>query len=218
MRLHCDFAQRVVVATTELPWTASPAPGVQRRLLERDGDEIARATSIVRYEPGSRFAPHRHGLGEEFYVLDGTFADEHGRYPRGSYVRNPPGSAHAPYTDDGCVLFVKLRQLAPDDQRRVAIDTLQATWLKGPADGIDVLPLGSFGAERTRLERARPHACWPAHEHPGGEEVLVLDGAFADEHGRYAAGTWLRLPPGSRHRPASDEGCTLLVKSGHLPP
>jgi anti-sigma factor ChrR (cupin superfamily) len=113
--INADFDRRVVIDTGAQPWITSPEPGVERRPLDRVGGEVARATSLVRYAPGSSFSAHEHGGGEEFLVLEGVFDDEHGRYPAGTYVRNPPGSRHRPFTDDGCVLFVKLRQFAPDD-------------------------------------------------------------------------------------------------------
>ena len=75
--------------------------GVDRRPLDRIGEEVARATSIVRYAPGSRFSAHTHGGGEEFIVLDGVFQDEHGDYPPGTYVRNPPGTRHTPGSEPG---------------------------------------------------------------------------------------------------------------------
>src|SRR3954470_9992491 len=53
MELNADFSQRVVVHAARLPWVASPMPGVERRMLDRIGEEVARATSIVRYAPGS---------------------------------------------------------------------------------------------------------------------------------------------------------------------
>lgn len=216
MQLHADRRQRVVLDTTALPWTPSPAAGVWRRMLEREGDEVARATSIVRYEPGRSFAPHTHGLGEEFIVLEGCFIDEHGRYPRGTYVRNPPGSAHTPGTgDDGCTIFVKLRQLALDDQRRVVVDSLRAPWQPDPATGISALPLAGHGSERTFLLRAQAGARWQPADATCGIEVLVLEGEFADAQGNYGALTWLRSPHGMpAHTPT---GCTLFVKTGHLP-
>ena len=110
MALNADFGARVVIDTRVAPWIASPEPGVERKLLDRVGGEVARATSIVRYGPGSAFASHEHTLGEEFLVLAGTFADEGGEYPTGTYVRNPPGSRHRPFSTSGCELFVKLRQ------------------------------------------------------------------------------------------------------------
>jgi len=116
MRLNADFRQRVLVHAAELPWVASPVTGVERRMLDRIGEEVARATSLVRYAPGSRFSRHVHGGGEEFLVLEGVFQDEHGDYPAGSYVRNPPHSAHTPASAGGCVIFVK-----PTRWRRSAV-------------------------------------------------------------------------------------------------
>ncbi len=83
-------------------------PGVERRMLERDGDEVARATSLVRFAPNSAFSAHRHGGGEEFLVLEGVFSDESGDFPAGTYARNPVGSRHVPSSELGCVIFVKL--------------------------------------------------------------------------------------------------------------
>lgn len=131
MLMHADLARRAVSFADEAHWTPSPMAGVECRMLERDGDEVARATSVVRYRPGSRFPRHEHALGEEFLVLDGSFADELGEYPAGTYVRNPPGSGHAPWTEEGCVLFVKLRQFHPEDLERIAIDARSAEWFPG---------------------------------------------------------------------------------------
>ncbi len=95
MLIHADMTKRAVSFADEAEWVLSPMAGVERRMLERDGDEVARATSVVRYRPGSRFPRHEHALGEEFLVLEGTFADELGEYSAGTYVRNPPGSPGA---------------------------------------------------------------------------------------------------------------------------
>ena len=217
MLLNADFQQRVWIATADMPWVPSPMPGVERRMLERDGDEVARATSIVRYAPGSSFTPHRHDLGEEFYVLEGTFSDEWGSYRAGTYVKNPPGSAHAPYTEEGCTLFVKLRHLDPNDSQRVVVDTAASPWRPGLVAGLSVMPLSDVGTAHTALVRWAPGTRFKPHMHLGGEEILVLEGVFEDEHGRYPAGTWLRSPHRSVHQPFSVEGCTILVKTGHLP-
>jgi anti-sigma factor ChrR (cupin superfamily) len=131
MLIHADMTKRAVSYADEAEWVASPMVGVERRMLERDGDEVARATSIVRYRIGSHFPHHEHALGEEFLVLDGTFADERGEYPAGTYVRNPPGSGHAPWSEDGCVSLVKFRQFHPEDSERVVVDTRSAEWLPG---------------------------------------------------------------------------------------
>ena len=116
MELNADFSIRVAARAAELPWQASPMAGVERRMLDRIGDEVARATTIVRFAPGSAFAPHTHDGGEEFIVLEGVFQDEHGDYPAGSYVRNPPTSSHTPASAPGCTIFVKLWQFRPEDR------------------------------------------------------------------------------------------------------
>ena len=216
MLLNTDIAQRVVIETEEAPWMDSPLPGVQRRMLERDGDEVARATSIVRYAPGSRFAEHSHGLGEEFLVLEGVFSDEHGDYPAGTYVRNPPGSRHRPRSSDGCTLFVKLRQMDPDDRCSVRIDTAGAPWPQGPEKGLLVMPLHSTERESVSLVKLEPGTRLGRHDHPKGEEIYVLEGVLEDDHGAYRKGTWLRNPPGSAHAPRSRDGCVFYIKTGHL--
>lgn len=217
MELNADFTARVVIAPQTSPWIASPQPGVERRMLDRIGDEVARATSIVRYAPGAAFAGHRHDLGEEFLVLSGTFADEHGEYPAGSYVRNPPGSSHTPRSATGCELFVKLRQFQEGDDTRVVVDTRQAGFVPGLVAGLEVLPLHEFATEQVALVRWAPGTRFRDHAHWGGEEILVLEGVFSDEHGDYPAGTWIRSPHLSRHAPFSRTGCLIYVKVGHLP-
>jgi anti-sigma factor ChrR (cupin superfamily) len=218
MQVNADFSERVVIDTTSTPWAPSPEPGVDRKLLDRIGGEVARATSIVRYAPGSKFHAHTHGLGEEFLVLTGTFSDEHGDYPPGSYVRNPPGSRHAPRSDAGCEIFVKLRQFDPADTARIVIRTRETHWLPGLVRGLSVMPLHEFGTEHVALVRWQPGTRFSTHTHAGGEEILVLEGVFCDERGEYPAGTWLRSPHMSRHTPYSDAGCLIWVKTGHLPP
>ena len=218
VKLHADVTLRVVVESTGLQWINSPEPGVQRRLLARDGDEVAKATSIVRYAPGSRFPRHYHDLGEEFFVLNGEFCDEFGSYPEGTYVKNPAGSSHAPYSTLGCTLFVKLRQLDVSDQDRAVVRSAAADWLPGQVPGLSVMPLSSFNAVHTALVRWDPGTHFHPHRHHGGEEILVLRGIFQDEYGNYPKGTWMRSPHLSEHRPFSTEGCTIFVKTGHLLP
>lgn len=216
MQIRSDFTTRAVVRPGDEPFVPSPMAGVDRLSLDRDGGEVARATTIVRYDSHSRFSTHVHDCGEEFLVLEGVFADEHGVYPTGTYVRNPPGSSHSPYSDEGCTLFVKLRQFQPDDVERVVIDTSRSNWRQGLIPGLSVMPLHEFGTEHVALVRWAPNTVFKPHVHVGGEEILVLDGTFEDEHGAYPKGSWLRSPSMSRHHPFTREGCTILVKVGHL--
>lgn len=217
MKLNSDFSQRVVLETSSLEWVDSPQQGIQRKLLERDGAEVARATSIVRYAPDCAFKSHRHDLGEEILVLDGIFSDESGSFGPGTYLKNPPGSSHAPRSATGCTLFVKLRHLDAADSEHIVIDTRTAPWFPGLVAGLAVLPLSEFGTQHTALVRWAPGTRFNPHRHYGGEEIYVLEGVFEDEFGRYPAGTWIRSPHLSAHRPFSNEGCTILVKTGHLP-
>ena len=215
MKLNADYRQRLVLNHHGLPWVESPEPGVMRRMLERDGDEVARATSVVQYAPGAKFASHSHDLGEEIFVLEGVFSDETGDYPAGSYIMNPPGSSHAPFSETGCTLFVKLRHLGPDQTEREVVDTNSVPWLQGLVPGLHVMPLMRQGSGST-LVRWAPHTYFNPHRHYGGEEIFVVRGTFEDEYGRYPEGSWIRSPHMSMHEPFSKEGCTIFVKTGHL--
>lgn len=214
--LNMDFHQKVVIDTNGQDWMPSPSAGVWRKPLAREAAEHGHTTSIVRFEPGSYFSRHEHPLGEEILVLDGTFSDEYGDYGPGTYFRNPPGSGHSPFSEDGCVLFVKLDQFAPADTAPVRIDTRSTAWLPGQGR-LQVMPLHDFKGEHIALVR------WPAgerfqpHRHFGGEEIFVLSGEFKDEFGSYPAGTWLRSPHLSKHNPYVDEETVIWVKVGHLP-
>jgi anti-sigma factor ChrR (cupin superfamily) len=214
--LNDDITQRCIVDSETLPWQSSPSPLVHRRLLERNGGEVARATSIVRYEPGARFDFHPHELGEQILVLDGILSDEQGDYPAGTYLQNPPGSGHSPYSIGGCTLFVKLRYLDPADTKRVCINTRTAQWHQGMVPGLTVLPLSNFGTRNTAMVRWAPGTYFNPHRHFGGEEILVVEGVFSDEHGNYPKGSWLRSPHLSQHQPFSVGGCLILVTTGHL--
>ena len=218
MLINADFETRAVIRPGDTDWVASPMAGVERKMLDRVGDEVARATSIVRYAPNSRFSPHTHGGGEEFFVLDGVFSDEKNDYPAGTYVRNPIGSRHTPHSDGGCTIFVKLHQFDAADTAHIVVDTHAAGFRPGVAKGLTVLPLHEYATEHVALVRWAPGTRFSQHRHWGGEEILVLEGTFQDEHGNYPAGSWLRNPHMSEHTPFSDEGCLIYVKTGHLPP
>jgi len=193
-------------------------PGVERMLLDRIGEEKARATSIVRYAPNSEFSNHVHTGGEEFYVLEGIFADEHADYPAGSYVRNPIGTSHTPRIgDDGALIFVKLQQFAQTDNKQFSINTQTATWQPGLVEGLEVMPLHNHGTENIALVKWAPNTQFTQHKHWGGEEIFVLAGTFHDEHGSYPKGSWLRSPHLSEHTPFTEEdGALIYVKTGHL--
>ena len=211
---NLDFSQAVVIETAKQAWQNSPAAGVRRIPLEREAAESGHVTSIVEYAPGSSFKTHLHPQGEEIFVLEGVFSDEHGDYSAGSYLRNPPGSSHAPFSKEGCIIFVKLNQFHEQDLTPVNIDTEQAQWLQGQGN-LKVMPLHEFQGQNTALvfwpkgERFLPHKHW------GGEEIFVISGEFKDEHGSYPKGTWIRSPHLSEHCPFVEEDTVILVKVGH---
>lgn len=219
MRINADFTRRVVIRPADYRWVDSPMPGVERMMLDRIGDEVARATSLVRYAPNSRFSEHVHGGGEEFLVLEGVFGDEHRDYPVGAYVRNPIGTRHTPRVgDEGCVIFVKLHEFEREDDRQVVIDTSKADWSPGGGPGIDVLPLHRFGTERVSLIRLAAGASWERDASAHGTEIFVIEGSLGEEQGDCPAGSWLRWP--GDHRvdvPAGNDGALFYVKTGHLP-
>src|SRR5262245_284533 len=217
MNLNSDFGVRAAVHADQLDWTPSPIPGVDRRMLDRIGDEVARATSIVRYAPRSSFAAHTHAGGEEFLVLDGVFQDEDGDYPAGTYVRNPPTSRHTPQSEPGCVIVVKLWQFEPDDRTKLRLDTLGLPFLPVRGrPGVEVTALFRDAREDVRLERWAPNARIELAV-PGGLELLVLDGSFRERSEDFAVQSWLRLPTRTMLRVAAGaEGCRVWMKTGHL--
>ena len=218
MRVNDDFGLRVVVYPDQDQWVASPMPGVQRMMLDRIGDEIARATTIVRYAPNSEFSAHTHGGGEEYFVLDGVFSDENGDYHAGTYVRNPIGSSHSPRIgSQGATIFVKLHQFAMDDSEQKVINSCHGHWHPGSISGLNVMPLHTYSNEHTALVKWSPNTQFNTHSHSGGEEILVLEGTLYDERGIYPKGSWLRSPNFSQHTPfTKDDGATIYVKTGHL--
>ena len=213
--LNMDVSQRIFIDTANQAWQESPAKGVWRKPLEREAAETGLVTSIVKYEAGSRFAEHCHPYGEEIFVLEGVFSDEQGDYPAGTYIRNPPGSKHAPFSEQGCVLFVKLNQFSKKDKATVRVDTHSAPWQPG-IGGLEVMPLHNFEEENVALVKWPQGERFQPHSHFGGEEILVLTGEFQDEFGRYPQLSWLRSPHMSEHFPFVEQQTIIYVKTGHL--
>ena len=196
MLINDDLTRPVIVHAARQDWVPSPSAGVDRRMLFRIGDEVARATSIVRYAPGSAFPRHAHGGGEEILVLEGVFQDEHGDYPAGSYFRNPPGTSHVPASREGCTIFVRLWQFREGDSMQI---------VRQPGEGQTVTPrpgataatvLFEDGHEEVRLEE------WAAGRHVRvengrGLELFVLSGGLQIGDEPLEPQSWIRLPAGT---------------------
>lgn len=215
LALNHDLGLPASIHTSETTWQPSPAKGIKRLLLERiGGEKAARATSIVSYEPGSYFEPHAHPKGEEFLVLSGTFSDEYGDYPAGTYVRNPPGSSHKPFSQDGCMIFVKLQQFAMTDNERIVIRLNE----KRPDELKIQYKLKTLfnDYERVEIINAKENCSLPEAWTRLGVEILVLDGAISDGNQIHNTGSWLRLPLNSPTKLTALKNSTFYFKFGHL--
>lgn len=218
--INGDLSVRAVADTRQMPWTPSPSGSVWRKRVHLVGSpESGQVTSLVRYEPNATFPAHDHPGGEEILVLEGVFSDEQGDWPAGTYLLNPEGFRHAPFSEEGCLLFVKLRQFPGRDRQRVAIDTNRLAWQPGSASRVthkELYRQPGF-SDVTCLERWETRADLGKVHHEQGVEFFVLQGEFEDEGGSYSEGCWLRLPAGATHHPRSASGCTLYVKQAGLP-
>jgi quercetin dioxygenase-like cupin family protein len=218
MRINANFSQRATEAPSPGRWVNSPESGVDRFMLDRIGDEVARATSIVRYAAGSSFARHTHAEGEEFLVLEGVFSDEHGDYPRGTYVRNPPGTGHSPFSVDGCRILVKLRQFDAGDLEPVVADAIgDGNWRRDERTGGEYRELHQFGTEQVAMLRMARSQSLEIEVGEGGLEWLLVSGSLQFENLNYAAESWFRFPAGDSFRMKAIEDCTIFQKRGHLP-
>lgn len=200
-----------------MEWSASPSGTVWRKRLHRVGPaETGQVSSVVRYEPNSSFPSHPHPEGEEILVLEGVFSDEHGDWPAGTYLLNPEGFSHAPFSREGCVLFVKLRQYPGLEREQLQLPTDNLNWRDSDQPGRSIKPLycQQGFSDQMRLERWQAATDLGELAWPEGVEIFVISGEMTDELGHYDAGSWLRLPPGSKQLAHTVAGCELYIKEG----
>ena len=220
--LNADFGRSARMDTATMDWQASPSPTVWRKRLDLVDGEFSRVTSVVRYDAKSAFHEHGHPQGEEILVLDGVFSDEHGDYPAGTFLLNPAGFHHAPFSKDGCVLFVKLCQFPGEGRDHVVVDTNTAEW-RALAPGIEILPLyrdNEYPEDIAMLRLATgssvPADAIDAAAAPKGLEIFVVSGCLEGDDARYDAGAWLREPRGTDRRLVATADTTLYLKRNHL--
>ena len=215
--LNADLSRRITVDTRAMDWTESPGGHVLRKRVHLSGAaESGQVTSVVRYVAGARFPPHDHPEGEEILVLDGVFSDEHGDWPAGTYLLNPEGFRHGPFSEQGCTLFVKLRQFPGKDRIHIATQTNNIPWIEKTGGQLACKELYTQPpyTDRMRLE------CWnsPAARGeiacPIGAEFFVLQGGFEDQFGSYRSHSWLRIPAGESVIPTGGKYCEVYIKEG----
>ena len=206
MNVNADLDQTAHMLVEDFVWHPSPLAGVERVMLDRVGDEVAVATSIVRYAEGAYFDPHGHALGEEFIVLEGVFSDEHGDYPVGTYIRNPPGTSHKPHSDPGCVIFVKLRQFDDEDLTPCTTDLLQGDpgevyrYQDEVVSVVDIKAGERYAFDASYFVR----------------ELLVLSGKVTwqqDVTRTLAPWSWIRMQPGQPLRVVALEDTRVFSKT-----
>ncbi len=218
-QINGDLSIRAAADTAAMEWTPSPSGTVWRKRVHLVGPpESGQVTSVVRYEPGATFPSHDHPDGEEIFVLHGVFSDEHGDWPAGTYLLNPEGFRHAPFSKPGCIIFVKLRQFPGRDRSHVVLDTNTLPWEPTACEGVARKHLyrQSGFSDATCLERWREGIEIAGRTYAEGAEIFVIDGAYSDERGVYRTGSWQRLPAGAAHQPRTSDGCLLYIKTGGL--
>ena len=218
--LNADLSRRVAVNTQDMDWTASPGGHVLRKRVHLSGPaESGQVTSVVRYIAGASFPAHDHPGGEEILVLDGVFSDEHGDWPAGTYLLNPEGFRHSPFSQEGCTLFVKLRQFPGKDRVHIALQTNDKPWTDGGRSEVTckVLYAQQPYTDHMRLERWESPATMGEIIFPEGAELFVLGGSFDDQFGSYRSHSWLRIPAGESLVPISRQYCEVYIKEGGFP-
>lgn len=215
--LNGDLAVRVWIDIRAMDWTASPGGHVLRKRVHRVGpEESGQVTSVVQYQAGATFPAHNHPEGEEILVLDGVFSDEHGDWPAGTYLLNPEGFRHSPFSKEGCTLLVKLRQFPGQDREHVVIQTAKIPWKPTVRKNVSWKKLYAQQpyTDHVRLESWVTPAAIGQINFSQGAELFVLKGSFSDEFGHYPTHSWLRVPAGGSLTATSDEHCELYIKEG----
>jgi ChrR Cupin-like domain len=185
----------------------------------------------------SKFPKHTHIGGEEFVVLEGTFKDQYGEFPAGTYVRNPIGSEHEPWVDaDGCTIMVKLLQMADPTPNEgsaplhIHIDQAKNELGKSVEYGtVAELYTNDLTGEVVEMCWLNPNAVFIADSKClGGEELFIVSGSLHmgnHDEDIYHRWGWLRFPPtgnSERGNPqrkflqAGSLGAQAFRKTGHL--
>ena len=174
--------QRKHVAS-ELAWTATGTPGVEKKVLVAGNESGMHEVSILRLEPGARLPPLHEGWGIEVVVLEGSWQLPEGILEENGYSRRPPGEMDAGSTATGCTLYVRSGPFAEDDRELVHLQAGEEPWLAGQGN-LRVKPLHSMGS-------------------------VVLEGSWQLPEGILEENGYSRRPPGEMDAGSTATGCTL---------
>jgi len=211
MTLHSDHSLRIVVDATDL---YAGQPG-ERALEQHDAPAESRIT--LRSLKSGESVTHDGVRLLEVLVLRGCVSLNGEALGPASYARLAPGVSATVTSTEASVVYLNERTPTEPEKDSYALRGADLDWRQGMVPGLKVTSLHQGLTKHTALVRWAPETRFNPHTHVGGEEILVLEGVFRDEHGSYPAGTWIRSPHMSNHRPfTGPEGATILVKVGHL--
>jgi len=211
MTLHSDHSLRIVVDASDLY-----AGQVGERPLEQRATPADSRITLRSLKAGESMT-HDGGKLLEVLVVRGLLSLNGEALGPASYARLAPGVPATFTSTNASMVYLNERTPTEPEADSYALrgDTLD--WRQGMVPGLKVTSLHQGLTKHTALVRWAPETRFNPHTHVGGEEILVLEGVFRDEHGSYPAGTWIRSPHMSNHRPfTGPEGSTILVKVGHL--
>ena len=211
MTHHSDHSLRIVVDATDL---YAGQPG--ERPLEQRATPAESRISLRSLKAGESLT-HDGSKLLEVLVVRGLLSLNGEDLGPTSYARLAPGVSATFTSAEASMIYLNERTPTEPEKDSYALRGEELDWRQGMVPGLKVTSLHQGLTKHTALVRWAPETRFNPHTHVGGEEILVLDGVFRDEHGSYPAGTWIRSPHLSNHRPfTGPEGATILVKVGHL--
>jgi len=211
MTHHSDHSLRIVVDATDL----YAGQAGERPLEQRDVPADSRIT--LRSLKAGESMTHDGVKLLEVLVVRGRVRLNGEDLGPTSYARLAPGVSATFTSTEASMVYLNERTPTEPEKDSYALRGDSLDWRQGMVPGLKVTSLHQGLTKHTALVRWAPETRFNPHTHVGGEEILVLEGVFRDEHGSYPAGTWIRSPHMSNHRPFTGaEGATILVKVGHL--
>ncbi len=211
MTHHSDHSLRIVVDATDLYAGQAGERPLEQRAVPTDSRITLRSLKA------GESMTHDGIKLLEVLVLRGRVSINGEALGPASYVRLAPSVAATFTSTEASMVYLNERTPTEPEKDSYALRGDSLDWRQGMVPGLKVTSLHQGLTKHTALVRWAPETRFNPHTHVGGEEILVLEGVFRDEHGSYPAGTWIRSPHMSNHRPfTGPEGATILVKVGHL--